>query len=1543
MVKIGKKIGLIMLGGAMVLSMINIPVKVNRVEAAEVEIRETDVTEASEGNVIVGIPGTYYSTAENDMLELMNEVRKEAYDEHLEYPKGSKKYLGIDYPYVPLKWSSALEKIASYRAAESCITVGHSRLTDKSVFMTVDGVRQNGEVIAWNSSVLNAIWNKNDPNDSGSWYSEKEYFINPDIPEDDQRYVQGHYIAMIEPKNKYVGISSFKATNGFGQYTSYLTIAGEFSTSSSSLSQTFNGFNGNVIQKVEVDADYVTMSIVGDNAIHIGESVTYDTEATITRGNNGTHKCKMFSAMKWSSSDPDIIEINENTGVAVAKKAGSAIVSVIVNSGTKTIKATSNVVVLPDGVYIESLVNPKQITVNTGTKPDLPETVKAKLSNNDYIDVKVEWEDLIDDYLNRNSYSYYQATTFDVKGTFQDLTVNQTIHVIPQIRSFELEYDSVTVDSGTKPTYPLALSITLTNNVYYSNQTLNWSDNNAYKNRIGGTYTAYGTFSFNTTKKAECELVVNPAKVTSVEYNENDITTPSGTEPVYPDIESVTWTNGDKDDSTNPGKEYGEIIWEQTDDFKEAYKNRDGGSYYIRGVYHDKINDVDWKNKTTVKVNVLPATITEVQYDDSDISVINGVNPTSKLPKTAKVSWSNGEESDENISWEAIPFENYHNMTGGEYTVKGSVLGTEVSVKYIVAAPVVEDIETFDEISTLEGVQPDLPESAEVTWNNGEITTDNIVWNEIDSSLLSKANSSFTVTGSLEGREGTQSVISISVKVEPKSLTDLYWSEEPDQTDFYDDYDWSKLNGTLLASYDNGTSEEISIKDDRIINDFDEDSTELSQEVTFSYSYENSKGKVTKTVKLPLALHIPKSLSIKPPTKTQYIEGQELDMTGFKAVTYYDDNTIKSHNGPAYNISGYDKKQIGDQQITVSQDGLKSSFTVSVIPKIATSINISSMPVQKIDVDLRLSGAEAEITYNDESVVKYSVSELVSKGDLIISGYDKSKQGKQTLEFTYNDLNSDYDSDIQTSSEIEIKDKLVDKVILSSEPTKTEYVEGLDMDLSGGRVTILYDNETKEENVALTDERVTVSGYDKNVIGEQTVTISIENKKTTFKVNVKEKSIVKISCSWPEKKEYLEGQDLELTGLSISINYDNNTVEEIDVAKEYKENTIGNRYILGFYDAENNKASMDKMAPGNYELSISYMSSYDDCSIVVKAPLQDAVASFDDSVNTDFEEGISDNEIIDAISGNVISVPCADGSTSEIVIAKEMISRPVTLSMADSSSDLSDEEKKMIIEASAENKEVKKIAIEISKDADDKPIYSYVYVKVAKTDVATPTPVVSATPTPVNGQPAESPEVKVTPTPEKDQDTQPSPSAHPDVQPTSTPSKDGTENKPVPGTKVNAGGASYTVQADNTVMYNGPLNKNITSAKIPDVVIIAGKSYPVTVIGKGAFQNCKKLKSIVIGNNVTTIGDNAFYKCTSLKSIVIPKKVKKIGKKAFYGCKKLKKITIKTTKLKKKTIGSKAFKGVYKKISFKCPKSKVKNYKKWIKKAGAPKKAKYKK
>ena len=64
-------------------------------------------------------------------------------------------------------------------------------------------------------------------------------------------------------------------------------------------------------------------------------------------------------------------------------------------------------------------------------------------------------------------------------------------------------------------------------------------------------------------------------------------------------------------------------------------------------------------------------------------------------------------------------------------------------------------------------------------------------------------------------------------------------------------------------------------------------------------------------------------------------------------------------------------------------------------------------------------------------------------------------------------------------------------------------------------------------------------------------------------------------------------------------------------------------------------------------------------------------------------------------------------------------------------------------------------------------------------------------------------------------------------------------------------------------------------------------------------------------------------------------KVVGIKSKAFYGEKKLKKITIKSTTLK--TVGKNAFKGINKKAKIKVPASKLKAYKKLLKKKGQKK------
>ena len=123
--------------------------------------------------------------------------------------------------------------------------------------------------------------------------------------------------------------------------------------------------------------------------------------------------------------------------------------------------------------------------------------------------------------------------------------------------------------------------------------------------------------------------------------------------------------------------------------------------------------------------------------------------------------------------------------------------------------------------------------------------------------------------------------------------------------------------------------------------------------------------------------------------------------------------------------------------------------------------------------------------------------------------------------------------------------------------------------------------------------------------------------------------------------------------------------------------------------------------------------------------------------------------------------------------------------------------------------------------------------------------------------------------------------------------------------------------SSRTVAFIG--NKVKTSVTIPTTIKIKGATYKVTEISTNAFKNNRKLKKVVIGQNIV-----------------------KIGKNAFYGCKKLTSITIKSSRLTLKNIGKNAFKNTSPKATVKVPKKQKALYNQILKKRGLNKKAKVK-
>ena len=168
----------------------------------------------------------------------------------------------------------------------------------------------------------------------------------------------------------------------------------------------------------------------------------------------------------------------------------------------------------------------------------------------------------------------------------------------------------------------------------------------------------------------------------------------------------------------------------------------------------------------------------------------------------------------------------------------------------------------------------------------------------------------------------------------------------------------------------------------------------------------------------------------------------------------------------------------------------------------------------------------------------------------------------------------------------------------------------------------------------------------------------------------------------------------------------------------------------------------------------------------------------------------------------------------------------------------------------------------------------------------------------------------------------PVPTATPTPAITSAPTVTPTPSVSV-GTKIvdKKTGSIYKVTSSSsssrTVAFVG--NKVKASVTIPTSIKIKGATYKVTEISASAFKNNRKLKKVVIGQNIV-----------------------KIGKNAFYGCKNLTSITIKSSRLTLKNIGKNAFKNTSQKATVKVPKKQKALYNQILKKRGLNKKAKVK-
>ena len=205
--------------------------------------------------------------------------------------------------------------------------------------------------------------------------------------------------------------------------------------------------------------------------------------------------------------------------------------------------------------------------------------------------------------------------------------------------------------------------------------------------------------------------------------------------------------------------------------------------------------------------------------------------------------------------------------------------------------------------------------------------------------------------------------------------------------------------------------------------------------------------------------------------------------------------TMTMSNLNASSVFEFQNANIENVQLRLKTIVVTLVSTGGVVPPVKTldSISLSGTQATSFVVGDTFTSAGLVVTahYSDESTADVSNSNA-----LVISGYDMSATGTQTVTVSYTE------NEVTKSATytITVRAKVLDSITISGQTTT--FTQGGTFSF-GGTVTAHYEGTTQTQNVT---NSCTFTGYNLNNLGEQTVTVSYTEgnatKQTTYTINV---------------------------------------------------------------------------------------------------------------------------------------------------------------------------------------------------------------------------------------------------------------------------------------------------------------------------------------------------------------------------------------------------------------------------------------------------------
>ncbi|MBS4195135.1 bacterial Ig-like domain-containing protein [Lederbergia citri] len=302
-------------------------------------------------------------------------------------------------------------------------------------------------------------------------------------------------------------------------------------------------------------------------------------------------------------------------------------------------------------------------------------------------------------------------------------------------------------------------------------------------------------------------------------------------------------------------------------------------------------------------------------------------------------------------------------------------------------------------------------------------------------------------------------------------------------------------------------------------------------------------------VSLDVDNRIVKSLNVdSSKMKTEYLQGEELDLTGLQVSAEYLDGTTEMLDETDYIVTGFDSSTMGPNTITIHYNGITAQLELTIVSLKVTNLFIKYLPAKTdyyIGDYLDSEGLVVMAEYNDG----YQVAKLEKdQYEVSVAGEKVSEEGYafKTAGTIPVSIISTETPDQTTSFKVNVNNAELTNLEVRKAPAKMKYFLGEELNLTGMNVYAHYNDGSE---VRLMKNEYKVSGFDSESIGENELTVSHKGKTTTFSVEVIEKEISGLEVTDYPKTTYLVGEEFDTSGLVVSKVYTNSErvpLEETD-------------------------------------------------------------------------------------------------------------------------------------------------------------------------------------------------------------------------------------------------------------------------------------------------------------------------------------------------------------------------------------------------------------